>query len=67
MMEWINIQETLPEKLGSFLCYVKREIADDEIHVGRYYENGVWVIGRNFCFDIGEVTHWMPLPKPPKT
>ena len=38
-----------------------------EQHVGHKPQNQkFWIVGNHFSFDIGEVTHWMPLPNPPQ-
>ena len=55
MPTWIPVTERLPEKHDRVLVYSKlRGITKDH----RCYDG-------NWYFSIG-VTHWMPLPKPPK-
>ena len=59
--KWIPVTERLPEKEGTYLTYTEKE----RIHLDCFciYPNHgtkFWVGGN------GKVTHWMPLPEPPK-
>ena len=59
--EWIPVTERLPEKEGTYLTYTEKE----RIHLDCFciYPNHgtqFWIRGN------GKVTHWMPLPEPPK-
>ena len=62
--KWISVTERLPEKGEEVLVFDTREnwtgfacLRPDE----------TWTaLGFDFPFDLGEVTHWMPLPQPPK-
>ena len=61
IQKWIPVTERLPEKEGTYLTYTKWE----RIHLDCFciYPNHgtqFWVCGN------GKVTHWMPLPEPPK-
>ena len=64
VQEWIPVTERLPEKGQEVLVFDTREnwtgfawLRPDE----------TWTaLGFDFPFDLGEVTHWMPLPEPPK-
>ena len=64
VQEWISVTERLPEKGEEVLVFDTREnwtgfawLRPDE----------TWTaLGFDFPFDFGEVTHWMPLPQPPK-
>ena len=59
--EWISVEERLPEVGEDVLLYSKE---DDKIDIGHYS-----IMFRRFFlrkFEDGNVTHWMPLPKPPK-
>ena len=57
--EWISVEDRLPKKEGLYLVYTKK---------------GYIEIDRFAIFDVGYywveledyVTHWMPLPEPPK-
>lgn len=61
--EWISVEERLPEKNGYYLVYTMygyieveryKTWDDDDLDGGYWWE-----------FE-GLVTHWMPLPEPPK-
>ena len=64
VQEWIPVTERLPEKGEDVLVFNTREnwtgfawLRPDE----------TWTaLGFDFPFDLGEVTHWMPIPQPPK-
>ena len=64
VQEWISVDDRLPEKGEEVLVFDTREnwtgfawLRPDE----------TWTaLGFDFPFDLGEVTHWMPLPQPPK-
>jgi hypothetical protein len=58
MMRWISVEERLPEHSGLVLAYYDCGTCDVTFH--RY--GGGWY---GDCED-GHVTHWMPLPQPPK-
>lgn len=65
VQEWIPVSERLPEINGRVLVY--RPGMPFEIHVARYSDIG-W--NRWDAIDDntphGAITHWMPLPEPPK-
>ena len=74
-MEWISTEDRLPELKVPVL--IKEEYVD-EIQVAflvsysqtvKWQEQSVNHIchGDAYCeFDVLDVTHWMPLPEPPK-
>lgn len=64
MQEWIPVTERLPEEKVNCIVHYKHAYCDNDDY---------WTIG--ICFYDGEkfqlgpaykVTHWMPLPEPPK-
>ena len=60
---WIPVTERLPEKEGRYLC-VKRIGKSGAVYV-------TMMNGDSYGFSMehiytDEVTHWMPLPEPPK-
>ena len=65
VQEWISVEDRLPEKNGRYLTANKRW--DDRISVfDLWFDSGFWYTdGEDDVFDF-EVTHWMPMPKPPK-
>ena len=65
VQEWIPVTERLPEGMDWVLCACK----DGEVHMLAYdYIMDDWDIhGRpNSCYGKAFVTHWMPMPEPPK-
>ena len=65
VQEWISVKDRLPEENGRYLTANKRW--DDKISVfDLWFDSGFWYIDMvDEVFDF-EVTHWMPLPNPPK-
>lgn len=57
--EWISVEERLPELHGAYLTHTFRGY----MKISHFEE---WVIGEEPSFDDYTVTHWMPLPEPPK-
>jgi hypothetical protein len=60
-MKWISVKERLPEDDGEYIVATKYG------HIFIFD----WLMGRFFAEDRNglvyeEITHWMPLPKPPK-
>lgn len=55
--EWISVDERLPERNGRYMTHCK--IEGKSLVCILYYCN----VGG---FNEGTVTHWMPLPEPPK-
>ena len=70
VQQWIPVTERLPEKNGEYLCrWINKSVSDAE-YESTYGSFGYW-------FDFWEdeykewisyegITHWMPLPEPPK-
>lgn len=75
--EWISVKDKLPKQGKNVLIYWKNSANKRFIDVaciwkGKTYNyNGGWhfsycdIDGSNML-DDSQVTHWMPLPKPPK-
>lgn len=68
MNKWISLKNKLPDNEEIFLVY-RGEAKDPEIELGwwnknkkkfEYYDN------EYYGYKIDDVTHWMPLPEPPK-
>jgi hypothetical protein len=67
-MKWISVKERLPEEDQQVLVYSE----DYPMEVmwfrnnkfNEYYED--LDIKKDYNFEIEEVTHWMPIPEPPK-
>lgn len=64
MPRWIHVTERLPEDGSDVLAYVNNSRI-----TAANYDKGTWqdcVMGRLYLTEEGFVTHWMPLPEPPK-
>ena len=59
VQKWISVEERLPEPLVDVLVHYE----DGEVCVGVWFELFSHFLGED---DDNRVTHWMPLPKPPK-
>lgn len=64
--EWVSVEERLPNDKQIVLFHQK----DGFIYCAEYFEgnkilSSAWFID-NDSWDAEEVTHWMPLPAPPK-
>ena len=74
-MKWISVKERLPELNQRVLVYIPRWRNDCwEVSFRDKDKNGEWY--KEFVSDCcdtfdsyyndNEITHWMPLPEPPK-
>ena len=64
--EWISVKDRLPKRHGRYLVFVKNltrwHVLDNPVFVADFVY-GQW----NFHgWEDNCVTHWMPLPQPPK-
>ena len=59
---WIPVTERLPDAGERVLCYCRANIYE----VMKMRTDGDWVYGTNHIYMHSFVTHWMPLPQPPK-
>ena len=59
---WIPVTERLPEHEDPVLCFIKNG-QQDILQLDKF-EN-LWV-GMQWTYKRHAVTHWMPLPEPPK-
>lgn len=66
MCEWINVKDRLPEDGQQVWTYF---LPDKDMYFA-IYQDGKWWDFRNDeskgCEYTVKVTHWMPLPTPPK-
>ena len=59
MEQWISVKERLPEKDGS---YIVRSSLTGKVFTAHFWTgNGTWS-GSAKTY----ISHWMPLPEPPK-
>lgn len=54
---WISVEDRLPDEDDKCLVW-----NGHHIFVAIYWGDGVWKFDSYAC----EITHWMPLPEPPK-
>ena len=62
--EWISVDERLPEEKANCLVHYKHAYCDNDGYwaIGlTFYDGNKFVIGKEY-----KITHWMPLPEPPK-
>ena len=69
MSEWISVDDRLPEKSGHYMVVHQttsiRKNKSSSVDTDRYDENeNTWEFFKSGIMQ--EVTHWMPLPKPPR-
>ena len=68
MNKWISIKNKLPDNEEIFLVY-RGEAKDPEIELGLWNKNKKkfeYYDSECYGYKIDDVTHWMPLPEPPK-
>ena len=60
---WISVKDGLPKDDGDYLVYTREE------YIGLFWfdrDEKEWTEESDFPCLEGYVTHWMPLPEPPK-
>ena len=63
--EWIPVEDRIPEADGYVVCIAKRNPFSRFMPMVARIEKNGWVNPMTEQY-ISEVTHWMPLPPPPK-
>lgn len=64
---WISVNDALPKDCKSVLIYTeKRVIRIAAIYPTLKKDHPYWLGDRPIELEYGKVTHWMPLPEPPK-
>ena len=67
VQEWISVDDRLPEPFVSVLACIPSEEPLPTVHESYIADHSAWVcILTAERYKTGEVTHWMPMPKPPK-
>lgn len=64
IQQWISVSERLPEEFVSVLVCIPSENPLPTVKEA-YLANGAWAT-KMAIFFMEEVTHWMPMPEPPK-
>ena len=65
VQEWISVNDRLPEPYVSVLVNMPGEKPFRTVREGFISNDGIWQ-SEMFRREPGEVTHWQPLPQPPK-
>ncbi len=65
VQEWVSVNDRLPEVGGYVVCIAKRNPFSRFMPMVARIEKNGWVNPITEQY-ISEVTHWMPLPEPPK-
>lgn len=75
---WISVEDEPPKENGRYLVRYKRDVNlgdeetvhEDEIRIMRFFVDDGWrypiICNDHVRLVNEEVTHWMPLPEPPK-
>lgn len=68
--QWISVEDKLPIEQGPVLCYA-HSTTGEGICLGTLRNGEFWLLqvdGKQFSFPYLhlKVSHWMPLPEPPK-
>ena len=75
---WISVEDEPPKENGRYLVRYKRDVNlgdeetvhEDEIRIMRFFVDDGWrypiICNDHVRLVNEEVTHWMPLPTPPK-
>ena len=65
VQEWISVNDRLPEPYVSVLVNMPGEKPFRTVREGFISNDGIWQSAM-FRREPGEVTHWKPMPQPPK-
>ena len=65
VQEWIPVDDRLPEPFVPVLVQMPGEEPFPTVREGFISNDGVWQSAM-FRREPGEVTHWQPMPQPPK-
>ena len=64
VQEWISVKDRLPEPWKQVLIYSRYDFCEVALYIGI---PGKWRVTWNHdMLDADSVTHWMPIPLPPK-
>ena len=63
--KWIPVNDRLPEPFVSVLVHMPGEEPCPTVREGFISNDGIWQ-SVMFRREPGEVTHWKPMPQPPK-
>ena len=63
--KWVSVNDRLPEPFVSVLVHMPGEEPCPTVREGFISNDGIWQSAM-FRREPGEVTHWQPMPQPPK-
>lgn len=63
-MNWIEIKKELPKEDKPYLIHASMANGGSFIHIAWYNPEFGWSLLSERWIDV--ITHWMPLPQPPK-
>lgn len=66
VIEWISVEDRLPEIAKMVLVYTKNGVIDTAWRTGFSIPQGKWDTYSGAIYGNDKITHWMPLPEPPK-
>lgn len=66
IQKWIPVSERLPEECGFYICFYQSPYGNDCLRVGQCHWNEESWVRIGAIPPHVKVTHWMPLPEPPK-
>ena len=68
VQKWIPVTERLPEKGTGKVLVVKQFRGKPYIDIGEIIEGKAYCYTDDYAINLAEhkLTHWMPLPEPPK-
>lgn len=64
--KWISVKDRLPRNYMSVLAYMPRHYPCQLIHECYIGSDGEWHSSAVYGVKSEDITHWMPIPKPPK-
>lgn len=64
--DWISVKDRLPERGGTYLCFQPLAASFCMVNTYRWSTTNNGWRGAQIGSVITGITHWMPLPEPPK-
>lgn len=65
-MDWISVKDRLPNSGQSVLVCLESKAVTEALYLGDKFVRPEMFSLRTYKFKTNKVTHWMPLPQPPK-
>ena len=67
LTKWISVKDRLPKPFSDVLIVLHGRILDSTVDIAWFDNNGYELRnGQTFYKNEDIITHWMPLPEPPK-